>query len=119
MNAAPEQAARTDVIAPTARARRRMLRHIAAVRRWWDALPDSERVRPFFPASELVQATRLHGNQLAPALRALGWQYALRRIPELMNAPSSVWAPPGAPNPARPVGRPNLSEWAYLESDRD
>lgn len=95
-----------DIDAPTARARRRVLRHAVAVLRWWDTLSDSEHARPFFLASELVRAMNLHGSQLGPALRALGWQYALRRIPERMNTPAAVWAPPGAPNPRRPVGKP-------------
>lgn len=86
--------------------RRRLARHVDTVRRWWNGLPDDQRARPFFLSAELMRATGLPSTHLGPALRALGWQYAQRRIPELMNMPAAVWAPPEAPSPRRRPGRP-------------
>ena len=98
-----------EAIAQKARGRRRLARSVAAVERWWHSLPACDQGRPFFRSAELVAGTGLGSNLLGPALRALGWRYAQRRIPELMNTPTAVWAPPWQPDPRRPPGRPKQS----------
>ena len=90
----------------SARERRRIERNAAKVMQWLAELPDAGRSRPFFLSAELIRGTGLKSNQLAPALRALGWRYAQRRIPALMNTPAAVWAPPWQPDPRRRPGRP-------------
>ena len=70
---------------------------------WWATLPDSDKpamVRPWV----LVEATGKPIEQLAPALRQLGWLRVQYR--EHRGSPRLYWIPPGYPNPVRPVGRP-------------
>lgn len=95
-----------EALPPSARQRRKLAKHMAAVQRWWESLPDTEKGRPFFRSAELLRGSGLTSVQLGPALRALGWRYAQRRLPELMNLPAAVWAPPWQPDPRRRHGRP-------------
>ncbi len=107
MNPHPMPTVLKDEAVPTsARHRRKLAKHAAAVERWWASLPESEQHRPFFRSAELIHGTGLSSVQLGPALRALGWRYAQRRLPELMNLPTAVWAPPWQPDPRRRHGRP-------------
>jgi hypothetical protein len=89
----------------SARARRTLAKHAAQIQRWHDAIPLAER-RPFYTSVTIAAGTRLDPSRLGPALRALGWQRAQRRLPERQGLPTSVWAPPSAPSPRRAPGRP-------------
>ena len=89
----------------SARQRRALERAMRSIAAWHDALPQDRR-RPFYPGQEIADGARLDPGQAGPALRALGWQHAQRRLAERDGLPVSVWAPPGAPHPRRPVGRP-------------
>lgn len=86
----------------TARQRRALAKRCAQVERWHAAIPVEQR-RLFYPSELIAAATKLDPGQLGPALRALGWQHAQRRLPERAGLPVSVWAPPTAPNPRRPA----------------
>lgn len=77
-----------------------------AVVAWHDAMPAEQR-RPFYPGLQIAAGTKLTPFVLGPALRALGWRHAQRRLPERDGLPVNVWAPPGAPNPRRRPGRPS------------
>lgn len=82
---------------------RRLEKAKAKVRRWWDAIPDADKpamVRPW----AIVEGTDTPTEQLAPALRRMGWQRVQYR--EHRGDPRIYWIPPGFPNPVRPVGRP-------------
>lgn len=72
---------------------------------WHDSLPDEQR-RPFYPGVEIAAGAKLIPSQAGPALRALGWQHAQRRMSERDGLPVNVWAPPGEPHPRRRPGRP-------------
>ena len=82
---------------------RRIAKAAAKVARWWTATPDADKptmVRPW----AIVEATDTPIEQLAPALRDLGWVRVQYR--ETRGDPRIYWIPPGFPNPVRPVGRP-------------
>jgi hypothetical protein len=89
----------------TAKQRRKLERVMRAVREWLDNLPDEAR-RPFYPTHQIIAGTGIDPGALGPALRAAGWQYAQRRLPEKQGLPAAVWAPPDAPSPRRRPGRP-------------
>jgi hypothetical protein len=105
-----------EAVGRTAKERRRIAKYAATVERWWATLSESEKARPFYRSAELIRGTGLESNQLGPALRSLGWRYAQRRLPELMNTPFAVWAPPWQPDPRRAPGRPSSTRSTTQES---
>ena len=92
----------------TARQRRTLERVMTRVTAWHAAIP-TDRRRPFYSGQEIAAAVQLDAGQTGPALRALGWRYALRRLAERDGLPVAIWAPPGAPEPRRPIGRPRTT----------
>lgn len=89
---------------------------MARVTAWHNAIPANGR-RPFYTGQEIAASTDLDAGQTGPALRALGWRYALRRLTERYGLPVAVWAPPGAPDPQRPRGRPRGTRKAPADTD--
>ena len=75
----------------------------ARLERWWQAIPKDDKP-PMVRGWVMVEATGKPIEQLAPALRQLGWLRVQYR--EHRGAPRLYWIPPGFPNPVRPVGRP-------------
>lgn len=85
----------------------RELRRVAKVRelidRWWLALPQDQRP-DYLRGWKLEQAVGYPIEQLAPALKELGWQRVQFR--EHLGEPRGYWVAPGRPSPVRPLGRP-------------
>lgn len=84
----------------------RELRRVSKVRelveRWWAALPAE---RPdYIRGWKLEQAIGRPIEQLAPALKELGWQRVQFR--EHLGEPRTYWVAPGRPSPVRSLGRP-------------
>ena len=75
----------------------------ALLEHWWQAIPDPDKP-PMVRGWQMVEATGKPIEQLAPALRQLGWLRVQYR--EHRGVPRLYWIPPGFPNPVRPVGRP-------------
>lgn len=92
----------------SARQRRTLAKRQTLVRQWLASLPANAR-RPFYTSAEIAAGTGLDAGQAGPALRAMGWRHAQRRLAERDGLPVSVWAPPDQPHPRRPVGRPHRS----------
>ena len=88
-----------------ARQRRALDRVAARITAWHGAIPTGNR-KPFYTGQEIAAAVHLDAGQTGPALRSLGWRYALRRLAERDGLPVAIWAPPGSPEPRRPIGRP-------------
>jgi hypothetical protein len=87
---------------PTARNRRQLAKLAARIERWWQAMPEPERL-PYYPIEAIASATRASAPQLGEPLRALGWARVQVR---LAGPPVVVWVAPGARSPLRPRGRP-------------
>ncbi len=87
----------------SARELRRTAKCCALIDLWWSAIPESER-QPYYRGWVIVEATGQSIENLAPALRQLGWRRSQYR--QHRGEPRLYWVPPGYPNPVRPVGRP-------------
>jgi hypothetical protein len=88
----------------TARQRRQLARDLVVLQAWWQSITPP--AADFYEAELLAQRTGLSSPRLAAVLRAAGWLRAQRRIEGVAKI---VWAPPNAPDPRRPIGRPPLS----------
>jgi hypothetical protein len=86
----------------TAKELRRTAKARTAIERWWTTHPEPR--PPYVRGWVIVEATRIPIEQLAPALRQLGWVRVAYR--EHRGEPRLYWVPPGMPSPVRPVGRP-------------
>ena len=97
----PDNTARPS-IGSTAKARRRLTRFSDTVAKWWQHVPDTDRL-PYYAPEAIERATGASIQTLAPALRALGWQRTQVRI---AGPAYIVWVAPNAKSPLRAVGRP-------------
>lgn len=103
LTTAPAQpTAPTDSGPFTAKDRRRLTRMVETVSRWWQPLPEADRL-PYYSPEAIERATGSGIQALAPALRAMGWERSQVRI---VGPAYIVWVAPGATNPLRPIGRP-------------